>query len=232
MPLTEANYDLSSYKIDNQDKREDFNIILSSGKKDDIRFYRGKRTEIYNKDIGSVAKAALNFKLRCNNNLKDHRLLTSKSYICPFPSKGIIETQVIKNLKEHKRERNEIERFIVQNRIKKRGDHAHVDLIKIYRYQENKKQVIRAHQIMLTDEEALKYINDPIQRQSYLLDAEVLFTIREISKEETSLTYDYINKTNHWLLNKSLIVSQFFDGMSRSIDRVFKSIDGQLKRVN
>ena len=70
---------------------------------------------------------------------------------------------------------------------------------------------------------------DTIIRFSVVQNIETLYKIEEVSKNKSKLTYTYITTTDHWLLNKSVAASQFFDGMAKSIDRFFNAVSDETK---
>ncbi len=221
-------HDLKGYEVDSNKIDKEFNVTLSSGKKESVRFYRGIREEILPFSIEDVKNAALNFKLRCNNSYKDLRILTDKKYDCPYPSKGVVEAFIVKDLKSYQKESNEIERFTVTRRIHRRGDYAHVDLFKVYEIKEDGKRTIYVVMKMLSDDEAKATIKNPIKRESVMLNSGAIFKFKEKAPDKTIFTYDYYSQTDHWLLNKSIAVGEFFDGMSRSFNRLFTSVEKHL----
>ncbi len=227
--LASFDHDLKGYELDNQEFNKEFNIKLLSGKKDDIRYYRGIRQEVLPYSIEQVMSTALNFKLRCNNSFKELRILTDKNYDCPFPSKGVVEAKINKELKSFKKDQDEIDRFTVTRRIHRRGDYAHVDLFKVYEKTEDSKKTIYAVMSMLSDDEAKKFLKDPVKRESVMLNSGAIFKFVQLGPNKTSFSYDYYSKTDHWLLNKSIAVSEFFDGMSKSVNRLFTSVSTHLK---
>ena len=84
---------------------------------------------------------------------------------------------------------------------------------------------------MLTDKQASEFINGPKTRSTVLKEIQSVYTIEEVSKTKTKLSYTYLTTTDHWLLNKSVAVSQFFDGMVKSINLFFNSVKTDITRA-
>ena len=124
---------------------------------------------------------------------------------------------------------HEIDRFIVQNRIKKRGEFfTHVDLVTVYEKKENNFKTYIVHVKMLEDSESIQYFDKAIKRSSVFKNAETIFTFSEQEDHRTKLVYDYKSETDHWLLNKSIVISRFFEGMLNSTERIIKAIEQQI----
>lgn len=217
------------YEIDSTKSIDEKQAILSSGKKDDTRFYRIVKTTYFDSSAKHVMKFALNFNLRCNNNLRDLRVLNSKDFNCPLSSDGMIESQIIRKVNSYQKFPHEIDRFIVQNRIKKRGEFfTHVDLVTVYEKKENNFKTYIVHVKMLEDTESIKYFDKAIKRNSVFKNAETIFTFSEQEDHRTKLVYDYKSETDHWLLNKSIVISRFFEGMLNSTERIIRAIEQQI----
>lgn len=212
---------LQGYIVDASQSNTNSEISFTSGKKDDKRFYKAKLSKIVNLKVSQAIDIALNYKLRCNNNFRDQRTLTPKSYTCPYPSKSIIETQILPSLRQDEKDEDELRRFIVQTRMQRRGNHSHVDLVRLKKVSD---QEYLATQELLTDKEARNHISTPISKESVFIKARIEFTFKKVGKNKTEIKYTYISITDHWLLNKSIMTSRVFESMTSSITRVFETI--------
>ncbi len=219
---------LSEFSVDTRKELSKTKTMLTSGKKGDFRFYRAEFKRDFDLNISQATKIALNYKLRCNNDFRKLRTLTPKDYSCPYPSKSIIENQVIPSSTQLESDKNEVQRFLVQTRMKNRGYHSHVDLVRLFRISSEN---YYSTQEMLTDEEAKKYIKNPLTRQSVFKKARVVFTFKKLKPNKTQIHYRYTSITDHWLLNKSLLTSQVFNSIENSIGRVLKTIEEEAEKV-
>tara|TARA_Y100000385_G_C12951375_1_gene575634 strand:+ start:202 stop:960 length:759 start_codon:yes stop_codon:yes gene_type:complete len=221
--------DFKGYDIDNDEVNKKYEINLTSGKKKDVRFYKGLRTKIYQQSIDYVMKSITNFEDKCNNDYKDRRELISKKKDCSYHNGNLVESKIYRNLKEYKKGENEIDRFLVARRIYNRQEFSHVDQIRIFETKNEKGQkVITIKGEMLKDKQVKKYMKPPVEKDSVFIKAYSEFKLTEIEKNKTELTYTFTSKTDHWLLNKSVSVSKVFESMAKSIDLLFYSIKKEL----
>ena len=223
----------SGFEIDNKENNKKYEIDLLSGKKDSLRFYKGTRSRLLKDNIQNVLKSITNFEDKCNNEYKDRRKLMSKNQDCKYHNSNLVESKIYKELEGFKKEKNEVDRYLVARRIYNRQNFSHMDLVVIYESKnENGKKVIKVNQKMLDDKEAKKYISPPVEHDSVFEIAYSNFTLTEVSAKETKLEYYYASETDHWLLNKSVSVSKVFESMAKSIDLLFNSIDQELAKRN
>ncbi len=218
---------LDKYKVDKSETDSKFNTNLKTGKHDGIRFYQAVREQEYNATSEKVLEIVLNFKNRCNNELSSKRIYDSKDFKCSHHNKGLIESKIIKKILPHKKDKNEIDTYLVQRRVYNRELFEYYEVLRIFKVG-NKTSVYTK---MLTDKQASVFINAPKTRSTVLKEIQSVYTIEAVSKTKTKLSYTYLTTTDHWLLNKSVAVSQFFDGMVKSIDLFFNSITVDLKEV-
>ena len=226
--ITHADY--SAYEVDNKSTHETSKVKMISGKKESNRFYQGNLSKVFPTSIENVLKGILNFSEKCNNELKDRRELTDKKAVCAHHNSNLVESKVYKITKEFKKKKNETDRFLVARRIYNRQSFSHIDLIT--RYEEKNSsgnRVIKISQEMISDTEVKKYIDPPVELDSAFQKAYAEFTVTEIDKESTIVSYYYASETDHWLLNKSVSVGQVFDSMGKSIGLLFSSIDAGSK---
>lgn len=225
--------DYSKFKVDNKKTHKKTKVKLISGKKNDKRFYQGNLTRTFDASIDSVLSSILNFEDKCNNKLKKKRKLTSKKKKCIYKNKNLIESKVYDPTKEYKKEKNEIDRILVVRRIYNRSNFSHVDLVQIYETQNSSGQkVITIKQHMMSNKEAKKYFDPPVDHESAFGKAIAEYTLTQVDKNKTVFNYYYANETDHWLLNKSVAVDRVFDSMSSGINLLFKSISKNILKGN
>jgi hypothetical protein len=224
--MAAPDYKKKGYDIDSDEKNKKYKINLKSGKKDDRRFYQGERTEVIPHDIETVFNSVINFDEKCNNDYKDRRKFSDKKKNCKYHNSNLVESVFYRNFKKpYTKEKNEVDRFLVERRIYNRESFNHIDLIQVYREKdENGKQVIRITQKMLNDKQAKAYLKDPNDRDTVFKKAYSEFRLVGVDNKTTNLTYHYTSETTHWLLNKSVAVSKVFSNMAKSIDLLFHSI--------
>ncbi|OIQ15521.1 MAG: hypothetical protein BM556_17945 [Bacteriovorax sp. MedPE-SWde] len=218
---------LDKYQVDKNETDSKYNTVLKSGKHDGVRFYQAVREQEYNATAEKILEIVLNFKSRCNNELSSKRIYDSKDFKCSHHNKGLIESKIIKQILPHKKDKNEIETYLVQRRVYNRELFEYYEVLRIFKV--GKKTSVYTK--MLTDKQASVFINGPKTRSTVLKEIQSVYTIEEVSKTKTKLSYTYLTTTDHWLLNKSVAVSQFFDGMVKSINLFFNSVKTDITRA-
>lgn len=219
---------LKNYDIDGDEKNKEFNIQLTSGKLDSMRFYKGDRTEIINQSAELVLKAVLDFGQKCNNEYKDKRKLSDKKTDCKYHNKNLIESVTSKDINQYQKDPNEIDRFIITRRIYNRDYFQYHELAKVYKVPltENKFKYIVDTE-MLSHQQAKLIYKNALEHESAMNTISSQYIIESLTPNKSKLTYIYISKTDHWLLNKSVAISQFFSAMAKSIDTFFKAIKSE-----
>lgn len=193
---------------------------MRSGKKDDVRFYEGRLDDVIDRPIEKVLERVLSFDKRCNNEHKDRRIYTDKKMDCPYQSGMLIESVIVKDLKKRKLEKNELKRFLVKRRSYNRGLYTYNDLIRVFRYKDGYKVTMT----MLSDKEAKDYIDSPLEKVSVMQTSGGVYYITPVGKNKTRYNYIWTCSTDHWLLNKSVTVSSFFESMAENIRGEFNTL--------
>jgi hypothetical protein len=226
-------FNVKKYKVDEKswDKKRKVNLL--SGKRDDSRFYKGERTDIITADLESSLKAVLNFEDKCNNDLKEYRKFFSKKKKCSYHNKSLVETKIVRDIKKfYTPEENEVERFLMQRNIYNRNSYSHVDLLTVFKKQNDLGQTVyRVNIRKLKDKEAKKYMKNPVKHESVFDGALSYFELTQVDKEKTQLIYSYTTWTDHWLLNKSVAVSKVFNNVAKGISLLFKSIHHEANKI-
>lgn len=225
MPLTSIAKKVNGFKIDENENNKKYKIKLVSGKKDDIRFYQGIREKVLDQPIEFVKNSIINFEEKCNNDYKDRRELLSKKKECKYHNGNLVESKIYRDLKSYTPAENEIERFLVARRIYNRQSFSHIDLFQVFKTKNEQGQtVISIKGQMLKDKQVKKFMKPVVEKDSVFNKAYYEFKLTEMAENKTTLKYTYSSETDHWLLNKSVSVSKVFDGMAKSIDLLFYSI--------
>jgi hypothetical protein len=218
-------------KVEDHEKVD--HVELFSGKKDDVRFYKGKVHKEIELPIDKVLVAVNEFERRCNNEHRKRRKFTKASFDCTQKNSNLVESVKITDLKFTKSEPFKVDEYILARNIYNRGSYNHYDLItEKHIKQQDGKRVYVIKQRMLSDEEAKKYLGKTYTPQeTVFLHTYGIFTLKEISKNKTDLTYEYVSHTDHWVLNKSISVSRFFDGTQKSLKNLVFQIENRANNL-
>ncbi len=212
-------------KIDKTDKIN--GVSVQSGKDDSTRTYHGSISHSFPHSIETVKQAIVNFSDKCNNSYKDRRKYTNKNFICKYHNEHLVETQVIRKIKQKgwSKEPGEVDRFLLARQVYNRGSFGYYELVRIYETKnaDNKKN-IKIVQTMLNDEQVKKYTTPLFDKDSAFDISSSTFTLTEVSPSETSLSYQYDAETEHWILNKEVSVPQVFASISKSINDLVKTV--------
>lgn len=203
------------YAIDKNTHKGDIHLL--SGSDEQYRVYQANINREYNAPLEMVVKHTLNFDQKCNNKYKRRRKITNRNSKCRFHNHNLVESIIHRNIKSnYKKEKNEIDRFIVQREIYNRGRFHHNDLVivKSFKNQKNQEVVTISHSA-LHDSEAQKYLENPIEFNSAFVRMTGHYTFTAVGPNKTTVSYKYTSKTDHWLLTKSMIVGQVLDNMAK-----------------
>jgi hypothetical protein len=211
------------------DKKETINgVVVQTGKQDSTRIYQGSVTKTFPYKLETIKKSVINFHEKCNNSLKDRRKYTDKKADCKYHNENMVETLVIKDIKQTgwTKAPGEVERFVLGRLIYNRGAFGYYELVQVF-YGKNKKNqnTIKIVQTMLDDKVAKIYISPAFDKDSAFDTTQCTFTLTELSPTETKLRYKYRANTEHWILNKEVSVPQVFASMSKSINDLVKTVD-------
>jgi hypothetical protein len=219
-------FDLSArVKYDRKERQKD--VSLASGKEDNVRSYHATTTKVLNYPLAVVKESILNFNDKCNNAFRKKRELTSHEYDCKYHNENLVESLVVKSLRQGtwQKDENEVERFVVARKIYNRGESGYYELVKIKEMNNVLKQkTVVIEEEMLTNDEARNYVSVKFKKESPFETSKIRFTLTEISPGKTELLYIYKGTTTHWVLNKEISVPQVFAGISKSINNLVSSI--------
>lgn len=220
----------TDFNIDSKDEID--GVSLVSGKKDDVRFYQGKMEMFLEKSIDDVLAAVLDFGGRCNNEHADRRKFWDKKRKCDQHNANLIESVVISKFeKPNKKQPELIHSYIVLRRIYNRELFQNYDLIEVYKNKKDGLDSYTVKQRMITDDEAKKYMEKPLERESAFLASGGEFVMKKVSATKTKLSYTYHSKTDHWLLNKSIVSGRVFSAVAESLDILKDAIVGLAEKA-
>lgn len=219
--------------VDLKDDKEIKGINVSNGKKDDTRIFRGYALKEYTGSLDTVKAAVINFEEKCNNEFKSKRKFMDKNQDCKYFNKNIIESIVIKNHNyKGAKETNEKERWVVARMLYNRGNFNQYDLMVFYEYKNKlNEKVFEIKQSMLSDSEAKKYLDDPIKRESAFNYLAATFRLTEKPNQKVLFEYEHISKTDHWFLNKDMMVGQVYESVANGISDLLVSIETGTKTL-
>jgi hypothetical protein len=215
-------------KFDRKERQKD--VSLASGKKDDVRSYHATTTKVLNYPIEVVRTSILNFTDKCNNAFRKKRELTSQNYDCRHHNENLVESLVMKSLRQGtwQKEENETDRFVVARKIYNRGESGYYELVKIKEMPNALKQkTVVIDEEMLTNDQARDYVSVKFKKESPFETSNIRFTLTELSPGKTELRYMYKGTTTHWVLNKEISVPQVFASISKSINTLVSSIGSE-----
>lgn len=208
-------------------KIETINAVeVKSGKVSDGRVYEGEMSKKFPYSIETVLDSVINFTEKCNNSYKKKRKYTSDKVDCKYHNENLIETFIIKEIKNKIHGPDVIDSFIMGRLVYNRGTFGHYEIITINKtHNSHKQQVITVNGKMLTDDEVKKYTEPKFTKNSAFDKTEWKFNLIQLSEKETLLTYTYSAWTNHWILGKEISVPQVFETMSRNINDLIRSVE-------
>jgi hypothetical protein len=225
IPLSVAAISIDGIEL--KDDKEIKGINVSNGKRDDTRIFRGYTLKEYTGTMESIKNSVVNFEDKCNNEFKSKRKFLDKKKDCKYFNKNIVESIIVKNHNYRgTKENNETERWVVSRIIYNRGDFNQYDLMIFLEYKNKlNEKVFEIKQTMLSDEEAKKYLDSPSKRESAFKDLKATYRLTEKPNQKILFEYEYISKTDHWFLNKDMMVGQIYDSMATGISDLLVSIE-------
>lgn len=212
----------------NPDKTDVLNgVELASSKEASTRSYVGHTEKSFSYGMKEVLKGITNFSEKCNNEFKSKRTFTSEED-CKYLNENLIETVVVKDIKRPESLKSFQESYLVGRRVYNRGEFGYYELVTVREELNEKNQkVIHIDLTMLNDDEVKNYTDLKIKKDSAFDSSISSYKITEISPTETLVRYEYSATTKHWLLNKELSVPQVFASISKGINLLFESIEGE-----
>jgi hypothetical protein len=200
-------------------------IKLVSTKEKSFRTFRADFTLTIQASLPRVSEAITNFPQKCNNEMRSQRKWTPRESDCLYHNGNLVETVIHKELQPFQPEPNETDRFLLARHGNNRGAFEYLELVKIFEYYDGAKRLVREiHQDMLSDDEAKKLSSLKIKNNSVFQKLQGRFKLVRLGEQETEVNYQYTTVSDHWLLNKEMMIGQVFESMARGMADLRQSI--------
>ncbi len=213
--------------INLNDKKIIKGVTLHSTLLEDMRIFHATSTKLVQRSISELTPIVIAFENRCNNNYSNKKTLLKNHPKCKYFNQNLVESFPIKTIKKgYKKLPHETNRFLLHRHAYNRKETYYYDLI-IVRKTKNKNnqdQVIVSYQ-MLSNEQVKKYIDNPVEKESYFQSAEGAYILTKIGENQTSIELTYASKTDHWLLNSDLAVSTIYDKIAEGTSSALKTFE-------
>lgn len=217
--------DINQFNIDERKHHQKFDVELLSGKKAKMRAYQGRKIQIFEASLQDVLAGIENFEEKCNNELRKYRKWTAKDYNCPHFNKSLSDSKKVElSTTKFPLEKNQLRKYLVMRNIYNREEFRHVDLVEVLK----EKKTVVVKQTMLSNSQTENFLEEKYKKHSVFNMTYGEFRLTEIEKNKVELNYIYYLDTEHWLLNKSISVSEVFDSIAIGLDDLFKGISEHL----
>ena len=192
-------------------------VELETSKTNSIRTLKASKSVTLNLGLEDSLKLVINFEEKCNNSYKDRRKWSDKQKSCTFHNNNLIETihyREIKNknsdLKDH---------FLLLRHGYNRGTFLYFEEITI----EQSANEIHVKQRLLSDEEVKTFLETKIETLFSFQSVNPHFHLKALEENKTQLTFTYQSSTDHWLLNKEMMIGEIFESTAKGINDLFLS---------
>ncbi len=209
------------------DKVQELNgVLLKSLKEESSRIYIGGAEKILRYPLDLVIRGVTNFSDKCNNSHKSKRRYTSQEKECRYHNENLIETFVLADIRKMDDFKEVSEAYVLGRHVYNRGDYGYYELVTVRNTINDKGQKTTTITLrMLQDKEARLYITPKFPRESPFKTSLGIFKLTQRGPDETHLSYEYTASTDHWLLNKVIVVPQVFSSISKSINDMIKTVE-------
>lgn len=196
-----------------------YDVSLKSGKENNVRLYTGFTSKTLPYSLATVTNGITNFTEKCNNDYKDKRAFSTQAD-CKYHSDQVIEAFVVKDAKTKSGE------TLVGRRIYNRGTFEHYELVTVSESVNHMNQkVVSVQTKMLEDQEVAQFAEPKFKKDSAFNKNTVTLKLTELSPDETHISYEFSAETEHWLLNKEIMVPQMFVSISKGMNDLLTSIE-------
>lgn len=211
------------------DKVQELNgVNLKSIKENSVRTYSGTMDKVLPFPIELVKKGVTNFTDKCNNSYKSKRKYTSETGDCRYHNDHIVESFVVKEIREMEYFKEVSEVYLLGRVIYNRGSYGYYELVTVREGTNEKNQkTITVSLRMLDDKEVKLYTNPKFSKESAFDSSSSTFVLTQVGPTETQIQYKYSAATDHWLLNKEVSVPQVFASISKSINDLVKTVEDE-----
>ena len=215
------------------DKSEELNgVTLKSGKESDVRTYIGSTEKSFPHSLEVVKKGITNFTEKCNNSYKEKRQFTNKEIDCKYHNENLVESFIVTDINKTEELKKFSEAFVVGRQVYNRGSFGYYELATMRPGKNEKNQrTLTIHLKMLNNEEVKQYISPKFSKESAFDESTSVYTLTEVSPQETLMRYEYSANTDHWILNKEISVPQVFASISKSINDLISTVETETSLI-
>jgi hypothetical protein len=192
-------------------------VLLETSKTKSTRHLKATKSVTLNLNLEDSLKLVLNFDEKCNNKFKDKRRWTDKGVDCKFHNNNLIETVYFRDIKH--RNLSWKDHFLLLRHGYNRGSFLYFEEISVE--QSDKESHVR--QRLLSDEEVKNFLDTKLETEFSFNKVAGHFHLTQLDLNKTQLTYTYESSTDHWLLNKEIMVSEIFESTAKGINDLFLS---------
>lgn len=210
-----------------QTKKTIGNVRVSSHWEGEHKVFMAEIEMIYEAGIETVAKGIENFDEKCNNEYRSKRKKMKWEDKCLYHNKNLVEAVKIHDFNKASFENDAVPaHYLVWRNIYNRGTFAHYDVI---RKKVNKDKITISHE-MIDPDKIEKVLKNPKRVVSAFDKMKGTYQLFKISENKTKVKYNYISKTDHWLLTKDFIEENVFENMSNGTNQAFRTITKSVER--
>ena len=192
-------------------------VELETSKTNSNRHLKATKSVILNLNLEESLKLVLNFDEKCNNKFKDKRKWTDKNTDCKHHNNNLIETVHFRDIKNKNQILND--HFLLLRHGYNRGTFLYFEEITV----ELSETELHVRQKLLSDEDVKKFIETKLETIFSFQQVEGHFHLKLLEKNKTQLTYTYQSTTDHWLLNKEMMIDEIFESTAKGLSDLFLS---------
>lgn len=192
-------------------------VHLETSKTKSTRHLKATKSVTLNLNLADSLKLVLNFNEKCNNNFKDKRKWTDRGVECKFHNNNLIETVFYRDIKN--RNPSWKDHFLLFRHGYNRGTFLYFEEITVE--QSDKESHVR--QRLLSDEEVKSFLDTELETEFSFQKVTGHFYLKQLAPHQTQLTYTYESSTDHWLLNKEMMIGEIFESTAKGINDLFLS---------
>ncbi len=194
-------------------------VQLETSKTDGVRKLKAtKQTELSLNREESL-NLILNFDEKCNNEFKHKRKWTDKQANCRFHNNNLIETVYYRDIKNKNAKFKD--HFLLLRHGYNRGGFLYFEEITV----ESSEAEVHIRQRLLSDAEVKTFIDTPLETNFSFQKVDGHFHVKSIDANKTQIIYTYESATDHWLLNKEMMIDQIFSSTANGLNDLFKSFN-------
>ena len=192
-------------------------VQLETSKTKSVRHLKATKSVTLFLSLEESLKLVLNFDEKCNNKFKDKRKWTDKSTDCKHHNNNLIETVHYREL--NRKAATADDQFLLLRHGYNRGTFLYFEEITLQKF----KTQVHVRQRLLTDDEVAQVISTKLKTNFSFQQVNGLFHLQSLGEKKTQLTYTYESSTDHWLLNKEMMVGEIFESTAKGINDLFLS---------